>query len=105
MRRLARRNQAGVSVLFLVAIFFALNAASAFAATPPANTVPPSLSGTAKDGVALTAAKGTWTGVGPITYTYQWQPRATAAPAGATSPARQQLLTRHPPALRVPRYA
>ncbi|MGZ4363524.1 MAG: hypothetical protein ACXVFF_14980 [Gaiellaceae bacterium] len=70
-----------MSVLVLVAIFFALNAASAFAATPPANTVPPSLSGTAKDGVALTAAKGTWTGVGPITYTYQWQ---TSSDGGAS---------------------
>ncbi|MGZ8794185.1 MAG: hypothetical protein ACXW0F_06025, partial [Gaiellaceae bacterium] len=70
-----------MSVLVLVAIFFALNAATAFAATPPANTVPPSLSGTAKDGVAITANKGTWTGVGPITYTYQWQ---TSSDGGAS---------------------
>jgi hypothetical protein len=81
MRRLARRNQAGLSVLVLVAIFFALNAASAFAATPPVNTVPPSLSGTAKDGVAITANKGTWTGVATITYTYQWQ---ASSDGGAT---------------------
>ena len=81
MRRLARRWPAGVSVFVLVAVFFALNAASALAATPPANTVPPSLSGTAKDGVALTAAKGTWTGAGPITYTYQWQ---TTSDGGTT---------------------
>ena len=46
---------------------------AAFAATPPANTVAPSLSGTAQDGKTLTAAKGTWTGTAPITYTYQWQ--------------------------------
>ena len=64
-----RGNRAAVPVLFLVAIVFALNAASAFAASPPSNTVPPSLSGTAQDGKVLTAAKGTWTGVGPITYT------------------------------------
>ena len=42
-------------------------------ANPPVNTVAPSLTGTAKDGVALTAAKGTWTGMATITYTYQWQ--------------------------------
>jgi hypothetical protein len=76
-----RRNRAAVPVLFLVAIVFALNAASAFAASPPSNTVPPSLSGTAQDGKVLTAAKGTWTGVGPITYTYQWQ---TSIDGGAT---------------------
>ncbi len=90
MRRLARRNQAAVFVLFLAAIVFALNASSAFAATPPANTVAPSLSGTAQDGKVLTAAKGTWTGVGPITYAYQWQASADGGSswadiAGATA--------------------
>ena len=90
MRRLAHRNQAAVFVLFLAAIVFALNASSAFAASPPANTVAPSLSGTAQDGKLLTAAKGTWTGVGPITYTYQWQTSADgggswADIAGATA--------------------
>ena len=63
-----------VSVLALVAVLvLALNAAVALAANPPVNTVAPSLSGTAQDGKALTAAKGTWTGVATITYTYQWQ--------------------------------
>ena len=52
----------------------ATSAASAvILAAPPVNTVAPSLSGTAQDGKALTAAKGTWTGVATITYTYQWQ--------------------------------
>ena len=52
----------------------AASAASAvIIANPPVNTVAPSLSGTAQDGKALTVAKGTWTGVATITYTYQWQ--------------------------------
>ena len=37
----------------------------------PANTVLPSISGTAQDGQTLTAANGTWTG-GSLVYTYQW---------------------------------
>ena len=48
-------------------------ASAVILANPPVNTVAPSLSGTAQDGVAMTAAKGTWTGVATITYTYQWQ--------------------------------
>ena len=48
-------------------------ASAVILANPPVNTVAPSLSGTAQDGVTLTAAKGTWTGMATITYTYQWQ--------------------------------
>jgi hypothetical protein len=48
-------------------------ASAVILANPPVNTVAPSLTGTAQDGVALTAAKGTWTGMATITYTYQWQ--------------------------------
>ncbi|HTA15944.1 MAG TPA: LamG domain-containing protein, partial [Solirubrobacteraceae bacterium] len=34
----------------------------------PVNTVLPTITGTAKDGSTLTASKGTWTGMTPITY-------------------------------------
>ena len=41
---------------------------------PPVNTTPPPApTGTTVDGGTLTAGPGTWTGDGPITYTYQWQ--------------------------------
>ena len=41
-------------------------------ALPPANTVAPSLSGTAQRSFTLTATQGAWTGLGN-TYAYQWQ--------------------------------
>jgi hypothetical protein len=41
-------------------------------ATPVASTAAPSISGTAQDGDALTAAPGAWTGSPSIVYTYQW---------------------------------
>ncbi len=43
------------------------------AASPPANTVLPTISGEAKDEKPLTASTGTWTGTPTITYTYQWE--------------------------------
>ena len=42
-------------------------------ATAPQNAVAPSLEGVAREGEALTANPGTWTGTAPIAITYQWQ--------------------------------
>jgi hypothetical protein len=50
-------------------------------ARPPVNTTPPSITGTYAPGSRLSGHAGAWSGVLPITYTYQWQrcPDATAA--------------------------
>ncbi|MDQ1702775.1 MAG: large repetitive protein, partial [Frankiaceae bacterium] len=41
---------------------------------PPANTVLPTVTGTARDGQALTiASDGTWTGTTPLSFTRKWQ--------------------------------
>jgi hypothetical protein len=43
------------------------------ASAPPTNSSPPTITGTAQEGVLLSASPGTWNGTQPITYTYQWQ--------------------------------
>jgi hypothetical protein len=41
-------------------------------AEAPVNTVAPQITGTTKDGSSLTAKVGTWIGLAPITFAYQW---------------------------------
>jgi len=41
--------------------------------TGPTNTSPPVISGSAQEGLVLSADKGQWNGQNPISYAYQWQ--------------------------------
>jgi hypothetical protein len=50
----------------------ATSAASQLVAGPPANTAPPTISGTIAQGQLLTAVLGTWTG-GGLVFTVQWR--------------------------------
>jgi len=50
----------------------------------PINTIAPVISGIAQRGETLTSTTGTWTGVGTITFAYQWQ-RDEVNISGATS--------------------
>jgi glucose/arabinose dehydrogenase len=60
-------------------------------AAAPANTALPSISGQPRVGRTLIVSDGTWTGTGPITFSYQWlrcttnQPSSCAAIEGAVS--------------------
>ena len=42
-------------------------------ASGPANTAAPAISGTAAQGQTLTLSQGTWTGLSPMTFSYQWK--------------------------------
>ncbi|HEY5142240.1 MAG TPA: hypothetical protein VII98_01950 [Solirubrobacteraceae bacterium] len=48
-------------------------ASGAIAAVAPADSTPPTITGTARDGSTLAADQGTWTGTPTIAYAYQWQ--------------------------------
>ena len=73
----------------------AASAASAvIIADPPVNTVAPSLTGSAQDGQTLTVTDGTWTGIGTITYTYQWQLSTDGGTTWSDIAERQRTITR-----------
>jgi hypothetical protein len=61
------------------------------AASPPVNSSLPTIAGTAQQGHTLTASNGSWDGVAPITFTYQWQRcNSSGSSCGAISGAKNQ---------------
>jgi hypothetical protein len=71
-----RRSRYGFSILALAALALATALTSGAAPTAtaalPANTVLPSIAGSAVQGQTLTASPGSWTGDTPISFAYQW---------------------------------
>ncbi len=60
-------------LILVVLAICAVPVASAEASGGPIDTVAPAIKGIPKDGTNLYAVRGKWTGVGTITYAYQWQ--------------------------------
>jgi lysozyme len=54
-----------------------------YASGAPAPSIPPTIVGTVKTGVILTAVPGSWSGGKPVSFTYQWQ-RCDAAGGNCT---------------------
>lgn len=50
-----------------------LAGSGAAASSPPSNTSPPTIHGTAQRGKTLTADAGNWSGTTPMTFVYHWQ--------------------------------
>lgn len=63
----------GLGSLLIAAVALLPAGGFARAATAPANTGEPSISGTPRVGEILRTTHGTWSGTDPITYTYQWR--------------------------------
>jgi hypothetical protein len=66
-------NDTAAQAFGIVADTITVQSGSGSTATPPANTSPPTITGTAQQGLTLNAVPGTWSGTQPINYTYQWQ--------------------------------
>ncbi len=68
----ASLGAAGMLVLVVI-LGLAAGAGARSSATPPANTSPPTISGTAQKGQRLHAEPGSWSGTSPIRFAYRWQ--------------------------------
>jgi endoglucanase len=78
-------NKGRIAPLLGSLVLLLLFTTTASAATrAPANTSPPTVSGTPTVGSGLTASTGSWTGSKPIRYAYRWQ-ECDSAGAGCTA--------------------
>lgn len=68
----------------IIGLSLAVNRGGVLGPGGPTNTVAPVVSGTATVGQTLSTTNGTWSGVGTITYAYQWLDDGVAI-SGATS--------------------
>src|SRR5258708_5695052 len=62
-----------LAVLGVAAGLVATSGGSAARLAARINQSPPTISGTAQEGMTLTASSGSWTGAGTISYSYQWR--------------------------------
>jgi hypothetical protein len=61
------------TIALVVVLGLAAGAGASGAATPPSNTSPPTISGTAQKGQTLHAEPGSWNGSKPMSFAYRWQ--------------------------------
>jgi hypothetical protein len=66
-------NDTAAQAFNLVADTITVDGAATAPASPPANSLAPTVSGTPQEGRTLTASAGNWTGTQPIAYSYQWR--------------------------------
>ena len=83
-------NDTAAQAFTLIADTISAQSGATATASPPTNTTPPAVSGTAQAGQTLTASSGNWNGTQPIAYAYPWQRCDTAgancaAISGATT--------------------
>jgi hypothetical protein len=62
-----------ITTLFALAALALAGSAGAASGTLPANTAPPTVSGSVRQGDTLTAQSGSWNGTTPIAFTYRWR--------------------------------
>ena len=63
----------GIVAAAVVGLVTTSAGSGAVAATPPVNSSPPAITGSATVGQTLSASTGSWSGTTPITYTLQWR--------------------------------
>jgi Concanavalin A-like lectin/glucanases superfamily len=66
-------NDTAAQAFNIVADTISVDGAATAPASPPANSLAPTVSGTPQAGKTLSASSGNWTGTQPIAYSYQWR--------------------------------